>query len=294
MATPRSAPSRAVSISSRVAPVSLGEPVTMRLISWTSLLWVFCRPALSLSNKPMLRQRAEGAARRGSIGGTAGEGGFEALDVVVRQLDGADQRFALSQAMTIGPARDEQTELGCQAEVALAGGGGVFGMKTFQAIDPGPDEGGNDFIGAIQSRMSHHGEAARLVDQFDGLECGDLEFRDPGRPALLQEALERLIQCGAKAAHHQGATDMRAAGRTAVGDGKDGTGLQGNVELVEAGDHLPNPVLADLLELGHFFQQPGISDIEEIAEQVQFVAVQFGYFLDIRNPRLLEKMAQFQ
>ena len=30
-----------------------GESVTMRLISWTSLLWVFCRPARSLSNKPM-------------------------------------------------------------------------------------------------------------------------------------------------------------------------------------------------------------------------------------------------
>ena len=33
--------------------VSLGEPVTMRLISCVSLLCVFCRPALNFANNPM-------------------------------------------------------------------------------------------------------------------------------------------------------------------------------------------------------------------------------------------------
>ena len=43
----------AASNSSSDSRSSLGERVTMRLISCVSLLWVFCRPALNLSKSPM-------------------------------------------------------------------------------------------------------------------------------------------------------------------------------------------------------------------------------------------------
>ena len=53
VAMPRSALISAASSSSSEASSSFGERLTMRLISCASLLWVFCRPVLNLSNKPM-------------------------------------------------------------------------------------------------------------------------------------------------------------------------------------------------------------------------------------------------
>ena len=53
IAMPKSAAMSAASSSSMESAVSLGERVTMRLISWTSLLCVLASPALNLANKPM-------------------------------------------------------------------------------------------------------------------------------------------------------------------------------------------------------------------------------------------------
>ena len=68
---------------------------------------------------------------------------------------------------------------------------------------------------------------------------------------------------------------MRAAGRTAVGDGEDGVGAQGNVQPVQARDHFANAILAHLLKPGHFVQEPPVLRIDKVTEQVQFVAVEF-------------------
>src|SRR5262249_47364711 len=48
---PKSAEIRAASNSSSAASSSRGERETMRLISWASLLWVFCRPDLNLEKR---------------------------------------------------------------------------------------------------------------------------------------------------------------------------------------------------------------------------------------------------
>ena len=38
----------------------------------------------------------------------------------------------------------------------------MFGVKTFDAVQSGFDEGGNDIIGAVQTGMGHHRQAAGL------------------------------------------------------------------------------------------------------------------------------------
>ena len=48
------------------------------------------------------------------------------------------------------------------------------------------------------------------------------------------------------------------------------------MELVQARDHFANPILADLLEFGHFGQQLWVLCIDEVAQKMQFTAVRFG------------------
>ena len=153
-------------------------------------------------------------------------GSFEVFDVFVGQLNGANQRFALAQSMTIRPAGDQKTELLRQTDVVLADGRCVLGVKTLQAVQPCADQGGDDFIGAIQTRMSHHREAIRLMNQFDRLQRGHLELGHPGRTGLFQEPFESFVQVCAKAAHHERARHVRATRGTAVGDGKNSVGLE--------------------------------------------------------------------
>src|SRR5215469_12120540 len=143
---PRSALTSAASSSSNEASSSLGERVTMRLISWTSLLCVLARPALNLSKNPM-------KVRPSLFGGGGGDGHafcpmlLHFLDVFVRQFDRANQRFALAETMAVTAAGHEQIVFVGNFQVAFGHGGGMFSMETFNSIQTSGDQGGNDAVG---------------------------------------------------------------------------------------------------------------------------------------------------
>ena len=146
---------------------------------------------------------------------------LEPFDVFVGQLDGADERLALAEAVAIGTAGDEQVELVGDFQVTLGQRGGMLGVKTFDAVQPGVHERRNDFVRAVQSGMRHDGEAAGLVNQFDALQRGHLGLGHPGGPVLFEKPLERLVQVLDQAGLHQRAGHVRPAGRLAVGQRKD-------------------------------------------------------------------------
>ena len=58
--------------------------------------------------------------------------------------------------------------------------GGMFGVKTFDAIQPGGHQIGDDVIRAVQAGMRHHREAAGLMNQRHGFERGNLGLGHPG------------------------------------------------------------------------------------------------------------------
>ena len=178
----------------------------MRLISCVSLACVFGRPALNLENSPMTDECGmnEDAERWNQLSCAEAApfvhsrisfGGLEFFDVLVRQLDGADERFAFAHAVAIRAAGDEQIVLvGDVADNAAAVGGGMLGVKTFDAVQPGRHQIGDDFVGAVQSRMRHDGETAGLVDQFDRFERGHLGLGHPGGAAFFKKPLEGFVQ----------------------------------------------------------------------------------------------------
>ena len=127
--------------------------------------------------------------------------------------------------------------------------GGMFRVKTFDAIQPGGDERGNDFVRAVQARMRHHREAAGLMNQFNAFERGHLGLGHPRGPAFFQEPLERFVEVADQSVLHQRAGDVRPAGRFAIGQRENGFGLERNAQLVDGRDHLADAVLPDGLEL---------------------------------------------
>ena len=101
-------------------------------------------------------------------------------------------------------------------QITLGHRGGMFRVKTFDAVHPGVHEAGNDFVRAVQTRMRHHREAARLMNQFHAFERGHLGFRHPRGPAFFQKPLERLVEICDESGLHQRARDVRASGRFAI------------------------------------------------------------------------------
>ena len=113
--------------------------------------------------------------------------------------------------MAIGAARHEQMKFVGNFQIALGGGGRMLGMKTFDAVQPGVHERGNDFIRAVQTGMRHHREAAGLVNQFDAFQRGHLGLGHPRRTVSFEKTRERLIGRFAKPGLYQRARDVRAA-----------------------------------------------------------------------------------
>ena len=131
-------------------------------------------------------------------------------------------------------------------------------MKTFDAVQSGVHETGDDFVRAVQSGMRHDREAAGLMNQFDGFERGHLGLGHPRGPVFLQKPLEGLVEAAAQSGLHQRAGDVRPARGLAIGQRKDGVGLQRDVQFVQPRDHFADAVLPDGLELGDFGQQLAI------------------------------------
>src|ERR1700734_3356904 len=94
---------------------------------------------------------------------------FHFLYVFVRQPDSADEGFAFAEAVAIAAAGDEQMIFVRDLEVALGHGGGMLGVETFDAVQTGINQGGNDVVRAVQPRMSHDGQSPGLMDEFNGI-----------------------------------------------------------------------------------------------------------------------------
>ena len=77
---------------------------------------------------------------------------LEFFDVFVGQFDGADERFALAEAVAVGAAGHEQMKFVGDFQITLGRRGRVFGVETFDAVQPGVHQHGNDVVGAVQVR----------------------------------------------------------------------------------------------------------------------------------------------
>ena len=172
----------------------------------------------------------------------------------VGQLDGADQRFALAETVTIGPAGDEQMKFVGHFQITFGSDGRVLRMKTFNAIQARFDQNRNHVIGAVQPGMRHDGESAGLMNEFDGFERGHFGFGHPRRPVLFQETFEGFVQAAHQPGLHERPGDVRPAGRFAVGQRKNRFNLQRHVQTVDECDHFMNPILSNGLKLGDFRQ----------------------------------------
>ena len=104
---------------------------------------------------------------------------FEFLHVFVRQLDGADERFAFAFAVTIRTTRDEQFQVIRHFKVMPRHTVGMFGVVTFEAVKSDGNEVRYQFIHMVQSWMRHHRQTAGLMNQFDGVGGLDASLGHP-------------------------------------------------------------------------------------------------------------------
>ena len=120
---------------------------------------------------------------------------FQFLDVLVRQLDGADERLALAEAVAIGAAGHQQMELVGQLQVMLGGRRSNASCENIRCRPGRPRPAGNDLVGAVQPRM-RHAPPARRPDESSQWpsQRGHLDLGHPRRPVPLQETLEGLVQ----------------------------------------------------------------------------------------------------
>jgi len=105
----------------------------------------------------------------------------------------------------------------------------MFGVKTFDAIQARLDQDRNHIVGAVQSRMRHDGEAAGLMDEFDGFECGHFGLGHPCGSVLFQETFKSLIQISDQAGLHQSPGDVWTSGRLAIGQRENRFNLERHV-----------------------------------------------------------------
>ena len=79
----------------------------------------------------------------------------------------------------------------------------MFRVKTFNAVQAGRNQVGDDVVVVIEAGMGEDSDTARLMDQGDGIDRGDFEFGNPCRPALAEKSFEGLVEAGTPAALHQ-------------------------------------------------------------------------------------------
>src|SRR3954468_12442301 len=162
-----------------------------------------------------------------------------------------------------------------QSEILRRDAIGVLGMEALESIEPHFGEGGNRGVSAGQAGMSHNGKSTRLMDEFNSFVHRHLELGHPGRFALFQKAFESFIEAAAELACSQGACHMRSSWGSTIGESEYVIDEQGNSSLVNPADHFPDAVLPDLLEPGQLLEQFWIGRVEEVAEHMDFVLIDF-------------------
>src|SRR6187431_130060 len=128
-------------------------------------------------------------------------------------------------------------------------------MEAFDTVHARADQVGNHFVGMVESGMSQNSQSAGVVNQRNGVCGGNLELRDPGWLALLEEALEGFVESAAPTTLHQRASDVRPAGGMTTGEREYGLGRQRDLKLVQSCHHLENALPADFLKAGQFAGQ---------------------------------------
>ena len=78
--------------------------------------------------------------------------GLELFDVLIGKLDGADEGLAFAHAVAIRAAGHEQIEAVRKFKIMLGNGSGMFGVKTFDAIESGLNHARDDFIAMASAR----------------------------------------------------------------------------------------------------------------------------------------------
>jgi hypothetical protein len=205
------------------------------------------------------------------------------MHVIVVQPERTDHGMAFGEPVTIRAAGDEESKLGGHAQVMIGGAGRVFGVKTFEAVEPRFSEHWDLVVNAVQSWVCEDRKTAGGVYECDAIECGHFEFWDPGGAILLEETIEGFIDTAAEAAANQSAPHVGPAWRLAFGELKDRVRGEWDPESIQAFGHLPDAVLSNLLESGGFRKEPGMLDIEVIAQEMDFGAIDFGGELSAGN-----------
>ena len=103
---------------------------------------------------------AECGVRSGRARPSALDARLELLHLFVGQFDGADERFALAEAVAIGAAGHEQVMPVGNFKIALGHCGRVLRMKTLDAVQSRGHQQGNDIVRTVQAGMGHDREAA--------------------------------------------------------------------------------------------------------------------------------------
>jgi hypothetical protein len=200
----------------------------------------------------------------------------ESIDMVVVQPERADERLAFGEAVTVGAACDQESQLAGESQIMVGMGGGMFRVKTFESVEAGLDKTGNGGIHTIQTRVRQDCQAAGGVDQVDALERQHFEFGDPGGAILFQEPIEGFVDAAAETAADQGTAHMRSSGGATVGECEDVLCPERNAQPVEALHHFADPALSNLLEPGCFAKESWMIRLEVVSEQVNLRAVDLG------------------
>ena len=152
----------------------------------------------------------------------------------------------------------------------------MLGVPALDAVQTGRDRVRDEPVGAVEGRMRQHRDTADPVDQIDRRARVHLRLGHPGGPALLEEALEGVVEILAMAALDQGAREMGPAGGVAVGQRQDALGGQRDAALVQPVDHVVDAVGPDRLEPGEPRLEQRGRRVEPIAEDVDLVAPELG------------------
>ena len=130
----------------------------------------------------------------------------------VRQSYRADERPGLAETVTIAAAGHEQMKFIRDPQVTLGHGGGMFRVKTFNAVKPGIHQRRDDVIRPVQAGMRHHGQTARLMDQVNAFARGHFCLWHPCGPTFFEKTFEGLVEVPGEAFLHEGARYVRPAG----------------------------------------------------------------------------------
>ena len=84
--------------------------------------------------------------------------------MLIGEFDSPDERLAFADSVTIRAACDQQVKAIGQLQVVLRRAGRMFGVETFNSVQPGFYHCRNHLIGMVKPGMGHDGNPAGVLD----------------------------------------------------------------------------------------------------------------------------------